>query len=427
MDGGNNIDTYSMNSPPSVTRSMWLNQLCRDFFLCDPFRALHPSEHDFTFTPQGERRNRSRIDFFIVGEELINIVSKCFISPALNTTIFDHKSVHLDFKNEKSRSKMYINRTIITNPRTADIVAAAATDTYLHHATPGQLPRGAAQQHVFRQGHVDDTENQKVIVGSLFQKIKEFNDLKMQIETQGPDNLLDLQLAAKQTEINELREQLWDCDTYSSLSLTCDDDVFLEVLLGNIKGHVISFQTWTKRFENVKKAILMKEIMTLRTNFAANAELIFEKEKRLSEIMDGETLAKVKSMKIFDCLSSEKPTLMFLSLAKVSNNDKKISSICSDDGTPFADDGLRANYIVEYYRKLYEKDPNELEDYSGCIEQFLGDEIVSSQLVTNSKLTDEERLDLDAPLSIGELDASMKNANMKSAPGIDGLSSKFLC
>jgi hypothetical protein len=145
----------------------------------------------------------------------------------------------------------------------------------------------------------------------------------MQIETQGPDNLLDLQLAAKQAEISELRELLWDCDTYSSLSLTCDDDVFLEVLLSNIKGHVISFQTWTKRFENVKKGILMKEITMLRANFAANAELIFEKEKRLSEILDGETLAKVKSMKIFDCLSSEKPTPMFLSLAKVSNNDKK--------------------------------------------------------------------------------------------------------
>jgi exonuclease III len=154
MYGGNNIDTYSMNSPPSVTRSMWLNQLCRDFFLCDPFRALHPSDRDFTFTPQGERRNRSRIDFFVVGEELINIVSKCFISMALTTTLFDHKSVHLDFKNEKSRSKMYINRTIITNTRTADIVAAAAADTYLHHATPGQLPRRTAQQHVFRQGHV---------------------------------------------------------------------------------------------------------------------------------------------------------------------------------------------------------------------------------------------------------------------------------
>jgi hypothetical protein len=427
MDGGDNIDTFNMVSPPSVIRSMWLNQLCRDFFLCDPYRALHPSDRDFTYTPHRERRNRSRIDFFIVGEELINVVAKCSISPAINTILFDHKSIHLDFKNEKCRSKMYINRTIITNPRTADIVAAAAADTYLHHATPGQQPRGAVQQFVFRHGHIDDIENQKVIVGNLFQRIKEYNDLKMQIETQGQDNLLVLQLAAKNTEITELRELLWDAETFSTLSLTCDDDVFLEVLLSNIKGHVISFQTWTNRFENVKKALLLKEIVSLRSNFAANADLVFEKEKKLLEILDGETLAKVRNMKIFDCLSSEKPTPMFLSLAKVSNSDKKVSAICGDDGIQFPNEGLRANYIVEYFQKLYGKDPNELLDYIGCIEQFLGDEIVSSRIVTNSKLTAEERLDLDAPLRIEELDASMEHANMKSAPGVDGLSNKFLC
>jgi exonuclease III len=202
-DGEDNIDTFNMAAPPSATRSMWLNQLCRDFFLCDPFGALHPSERDFTFTPHGVRRNRSHIDFFIVGEELIDTVARCSISPSVNTILFDHKSIHLDFKNEKCRSKMYINRTIITNPRTGDIVAAAAADTYLHHATPGQQPRGAAQQFVFRHGHVDDIENQKVIVGNLFQRIKEYNDLKMQIETQGQDNLLVLQLAAKNTEITE--------------------------------------------------------------------------------------------------------------------------------------------------------------------------------------------------------------------------------
>ncbi len=46
---GTNIDTYWMVSPPSLSRSLWLNQLCRDLHMCDPFRAMHlweESHHD---------------------------------------------------------------------------------------------------------------------------------------------------------------------------------------------------------------------------------------------------------------------------------------------------------------------------------------------------------------------------------------------
>jgi exonuclease III len=102
---GNNIDTYRMVSPPSITRSLWLNELCRDLHMCDPFRAMHPSLRDFTFTPHNERRNRSRIDFFLLGDELIQTASKSWISPNLGTLLFDHKSVFIDFKTDKQKSK----------------------------------------------------------------------------------------------------------------------------------------------------------------------------------------------------------------------------------------------------------------------------------------------------------------------------------
>ncbi len=72
----NNIDTFRMTTPPSLTRSLWINQICRNHYLSDPFRALHPSLQDFTLAPHGERRNRSRIDFFLIGDELLQILSK---------------------------------------------------------------------------------------------------------------------------------------------------------------------------------------------------------------------------------------------------------------------------------------------------------------------------------------------------------------
>jgi hypothetical protein len=323
---------------------------------------------------------------------------------------------------------MSINRTIVFHPRTPDVVAAAVSDTYLSHARAGQPLLGIVlpPQHVFRADDGDPLLNQKVIVATLMRTINEYNDLCMTFETQGPNRVLELQIAGKQTEIRELREQLWDDDILARLELTCDSDVFLEVLLSNVKGAVISFQVWVKKKDNIRKNNLIWKIQTLKNDFMSNSSEISAAEATLNELVNEETLARAKSMKIFDCLNAEKPTQMFLNLAKLSNSDKKLSAVCKPDGSPFLNSSDRNEYIVSYYQNLYKKPLSEPEDLSGCVEKFLGDDIVSSHIVQNSKLTEDEVHRLDQPLNIAELDRSMDGANLKSAPGIDGISNVFL-
>jgi hypothetical protein len=65
-------------------------------------------------------------------------------------------------------------------------------------------------------------------------------------------------------------------------------------------------------------------------------------------------------------------------------------------------------------------------DYSNCIEEFLGVEILNSPVVANSRITVQEREILDRPLSIQELDESLQNCNLRSAPGADGFSNKLI-
>jgi hypothetical protein len=121
------------------------------------------------------------------------------------------------------------------------------------------------------------------------------------------------------------------------------------VLLSNIKGAVISFQTWSRKVDNARKSKLIKEIASMRGDFILNADLIHEKEKALSELIEIETIAKVRQMKLFDCLNSEKPTPMFLSLARVSNSEKKLASICKPDSNNFIDNIACNEYIVNYF------------------------------------------------------------------------------
>ena len=69
---------------------------------------------------------------------------------------------------------------------------------------------------------------------------------------------------------------------------------------------------------------------------------------------------------------------------------------------------------------------NERENLEGCIEEFLGPEICNHPLIQNSKLTEAEKITLDLPLTIDELDKSLEKANFKSAAGVDGMSNLFL-
>ncbi len=117
---------------------------------------------------------------------------------------------------------------------------------------------------------------------------------------------------------------------------------------------------------------------------------------------------------------------MFLNLAKKTKSNQKLENIKNSDGTPFSNCKDRENYIVNYYSTLYKKPVGERVNYDGCIEEFLGPEICEHRLVTNSKLTEDEKNELDSPLTIEEIDKSMDKANMRSAPGLDGISNVLL-
>ena len=55
----------------------------------------------------------------------------------------------------------------------------------------------------------------------------------------------------------------------------------------------------------------------------------------------------------------------------------------------------------------------------------MGD-IAENSTIENAKLTDNEKLELEAPLTLQELEKSVSDSNLSSAPGTDGISNKFI-
>jgi exonuclease III len=101
-----NIDIINMVSVPNAVNSNLLEELCTDLALSDPYPTLYPTRIDFTYSPFGHvRNNRSRIDFFVVTNNLIPMLDECAISNTVTTSLFDHKCISLYIKN-KSQKKI---------------------------------------------------------------------------------------------------------------------------------------------------------------------------------------------------------------------------------------------------------------------------------------------------------------------------------
>jgi hypothetical protein len=410
-DIDNNIDVLNMISPPSIPRSKELADMCEKYQLSDPYRALHPHERDYTYIPRTGKNNRSRIDFFLISDSLIPIVNLCTISPSLDTVLFDHKSIHLSFQKPIKSSKNFIDPVIFKHERFEAVVAVAVAETYLQHAsTDPDL----------------DLEAGLTEVGNIISKIREANEAEFEIFFEDNSENKKLHLAGLNAEIRMLVEDLPGPQMFNTIRLSCNNDVFLEVLLGNIRNALVSFQTWLKKVRNCKAASMMRQLNILKGNYVENQVEIFNTEKCLSELRDEELKVKISNLKIFENLHNERPSPLFLSLIRNKSHDK-LTGICDDNGREFLSDKLRNNHIVEHYEKVYRKRKDyDNVDYDNCIVNFLGQDIINSDLVRNSVLTHDEKLSLDSRLTIEELDRSLEKANMKSSPGHDGFSNVLI-
>jgi hypothetical protein len=90
-----------------------------------------------------------------------------------------------------------------------------------------------------------------------------------------------------------------------------------------------------QKVETAKKSLLIKSLNELKTNYDQNCNEIFSLENELNELIQRNLQAKIKAMKIFASLNAEKPTPMFLNLAKTTKSNHKLENITKADGTPF--------------------------------------------------------------------------------------------
>jgi hypothetical protein len=164
-----------------------------------------------------------------------------------------------------------------------------------------------------------------------------------------------------------------------------------------------------------KKNELISRIKFLKGNYNMNSREIHVAERLLNTLIENDLRQELMQNKKFEVLNDEKMTAHFSSMAKVSKQDCAISEICNDLEHEFPTTDLRSSYIKNYFGEVYKKPEGDplLPD---SISNFLGG-TANNNVVQNSKLTEDERSELDMPITLLELEQSINSANMKSAPG----------
>jgi hypothetical protein len=278
-------------------------------------------------------------------------------------------------------------------PRTDDVVLASVLDTYLLHVDAEDAdnicidtPPGVHHADGYNPIRAEQTK-----VGNLLSLIRDYNTVYEQSINDPQKRLISLELAAKNTEISILKNSLLSFELIEQLKIIPPADIFLETLMSTVKGNVISFQQWVKKTENSRKAKIVNKIREIRMDPDPDFDRIGTLEYALLDITDKEIKEKVKSMKIFECLNAEKPTPLFMSLARCRSSSKKLSALKKPDGTAYAGDAERNEGIVQYYENLYKKPAGERIDYTNCIEDFLGPTVLNHAIVQNSKLTENKK------------------------------------
>jgi hypothetical protein len=148
-------------------------------------------------------------------------------------------------------------------------------------------------------------------------------------------------------------------------------------------------------------------------------------EGALNTLTDKILRKKLENCSNFEILNNEKITPHFVNLAKGFKSEASLDDILDAAGRPFPSTNSRKEYIRSYYQELYATPEDEPESLEGCIEEFLGQEILNSNLVKDSIIPLDLREELELQFTIEELDASAQQGN-RSASGMDGLSNCFI-
>jgi hypothetical protein len=260
---------------PNPKNSELLEQLCRSFSLHDPYSVLFPTRKDYTYSPFGTvRLNRSRLDFFIISDSLINCISSCSIADSLSCKLFDHKQVHLVLYEQQGKqigplrlSNTYLNEKLL---EFSVEIAARHAHVYSLLCQNNGMPND-----IIRERNLIAIHEALLAYGSLTKSM-----LK-NAATGGGDELTGLLVAGHERDLQAKLDDMTPISELEQLVKKCSDTEFFVALTEEIRTAGAKTQKFLGKLGKTEENAIRGKLDALKTNYLHNANEIATLENKL--------------------------------------------------------------------------------------------------------------------------------------------------
>ena len=212
-------------------------------------------------------------------------------------------------------------------------------------------------------------------------------------------------------------------DDYLHVYLSCNDQMFFEILKMKIRSETISYSIKKTKEKQQKLKKIEQEIIEIQGGLVNNIEgkaleNLERKKAELEESRKNYIEGVILRSKARWYEFGEKSTKYFLSLEKRNYVNKTIKEIILDDETNISDqiDILEAQ--KQFYLELYKSRTAQLIDEAT-------QETLNRFLNHNIKLSQEERESCEGLVTINEVGMSLKRMKNGKSPGSDGFTVEF--
>lgn len=203
-------------------------------------------------------------------------------------------------------------------------------------------------------------------------------------------------------------------NNYKDIQFTISDQLFLEILLTEIRGKTISYSAYKKKQKLLREQKLQEEIMELEKSPEINLNEIEEKKIELQNIRKEKMQGVMVRARVRWAEEGEKPTNYFCNLESRNYINKTIFRITKDDGSTINKQEGILKEIQSFYRELY----------SSKAVQCDIDNIFDS-ISDSPKLNNEDKIRLEGEITPVELITVLRKMKNNKSPGTDGFSTEF--
>ena len=203
----------------------------------------------------------------------------------------------------------------------------------------------------------------------------------------------------------------------NEIQFVINDQLFLEVLLMELRGQSISYASYKNKQKNNREKQLIQEIGEMEGCInESNMEKLETLKTELFEIRQEKLKGDIIRSKSEYIDKGEKPTKFFCGLEKHNYVSKSMPKLEMTDGTILYKQSEILSETENYYKNLCTSKDNILDNVD--LEEYIGQQGMN-------KLTENEANKLEGILTLPEISYTLKSMKSEKSPGLSGFSAEF--